>query len=62
MYFNARSGPLEIALALMRLDHVASVILNANHGITAYQARPYPKIRRRMTIQIRTVSVKKAFH
>ena len=40
MYFNARSGPLEIALVLVRFDHVASRIVNANYGIIALQIEP----------------------
>ena len=28
---------------LVRLDHVASIIVNADHGIVRYQPKPYVK-------------------
>jgi hypothetical protein len=31
--FGLRSPLCEIALVLVRLDHVASIIVNANHGM-----------------------------
>jgi hypothetical protein len=40
---------LEIALVLVRFDHVASRIINAKHGTVRYQVMPYTKIRRRPT-------------
>jgi hypothetical protein len=37
--WRAKTSPLfEIALVLMRFDHGASVIVNANHGIEASSA------------------------
>jgi len=42
----------EIALVLVRFDYVASVIVNANHGIKqAYKVTPDGKIRLRLTLQ-----------
>jgi hypothetical protein len=41
----------EIALVLVRLDHVVSRIVNPNHSVVRYQARTYMKIRRRRSRQ-----------
>jgi len=38
-----RESPLfEIARVLVRFDHVASFIVNANQGVTAVRARRHP--------------------
>jgi hypothetical protein len=36
----------EIAILLVRLDHVATVIVNADHSIVRYQPKPYVVIGR----------------
>src|SRR5262245_37188888 len=41
----------KLALVLVRLDHVARGIVNANHSVARYQARPYMRIRRRPSRQ-----------
>jgi hypothetical protein len=51
LFLALRLPLFEIALVLVRLDHVASRIVNADHGIVRCQARRYPKIRRRPTRQ-----------
>jgi hypothetical protein len=35
----AYTGCFEIAFVLVRLDHIASRIVNADHGITAFDLR-----------------------